>query len=97
VAKPTNARRPPAPAPVAMAPLVDFDEELDDGADDVDVPATGAAELEPELDPEPEPVVVVLLEAGGVPSAADALAVVWNVAKLLLAVGLMAKTIPCSQ
>jgi hypothetical protein len=34
---------------------------------------------------------------GGVPSAADALAVAWNASKLLFAVGLMAKTIPCSQ
>lgn len=43
---------------------------------------------------DPEPVEEF---EGGVPSAEDALAVAWNASKLLFAVGLMAKTIPCSQ
>jgi hypothetical protein len=63
----------------------DFDDEEDVGALLVD-------------DPEPEPVPVVVLEVeAGVPSADDALAADWNAAKDLFAVGLMAKTIPCSQ
>jgi len=46
--------------------------------------------------PLPEPEVEAF--AGGAPSVGeDALAVAWNAAKVLFAVGLMAKTIPCSQ
>jgi hypothetical protein len=67
----------------------DFDDEEDVGALLVDDP-------EPEPEPEPVPVVVLEVEAG-VPSADDALAADWNAAKDLFAVGLMAKTIPCSQ
>ena len=52
-------------------------------------------ELEPEPDPEPE--VVELVELEGVPSADDAFAADWNAAKVLFAVGLIAKTMPCSQ
>jgi hypothetical protein len=67
-----------------------FDDELDEGALPV-------ADPELELEPDPEPEPVVLEELGGVPSADDALAVAWNVSKDLFAVGLTAKTIPCSQ
>jgi hypothetical protein len=88
-AKPTTARRPPARAPTATAPL-DFDDEEEEGA----LPDP-VAELEAEPEPEPEPVV--LDEEEGVPSADDAFAAAWNAAKDLFAVGLMAKTIPCSQ
>lgn len=89
-AKPTIARRPPARAPTAMAPLDLLDDEEDEeGELPVAVP-----ELEAE-DPEPEPVV--LDEPEGVPSEDDALAAAWNASKVLFAVGLMAKTMPCSQ
>jgi len=86
-AKPTIARRPPACAPTATAPLDLLDDE-EEGELPVAVP-----ELEAELEPEP----VVLDEPAGVPSADDALAAAWNASKLLFAVGLTAKTIPCSQ
>jgi len=90
-AKPTIARRPPARAPTAIAPLDLFDDEEDEeGALPVAVP-----ELEAELEPEPEPVV--LDEPEGVPSEDDALAAAWNASKVLFAVGLTAKTMPCSQ
>jgi len=90
-AKPTTARRPPARAPTATAPL-DFDVEVEEA-----VLAVAAPELEPEPEPEPEPVEVVE-EEGGEPSAGDdALAVAWNCANVLFAVGLMAKTMPDSQ
>jgi hypothetical protein len=84
--KPAIARRPPARALAATAPL-DFDDEVDEGALPVADPVL-------ELD-DPEPVE--LEELGGVPSADDALAVVWNASKDLFAVGLTAKTMPCSQ
>jgi len=86
-AKPTTARKPPARAPTATAPL-DFDDEEEEGALPVADP-----ELEPEPEPEPEPVELV--EPEGVPSADDALAAAWNASKLLFAVGLTAKTMPC--
>jgi len=90
-AKPTTARRPPARAPTATAPL-DFDDEEEEGAlPDAD------PELEPEPEPEPEPELVELVELEGVPSADDALAAAWNASKVLFAVGLMAKTMPSSQ
>jgi len=89
-AKPTTARRPPARAPTATA-LLDFDDEEEEGALPVAVP-----ELEAELEPEPEPEPDDELEAG-VPSDDEALAAAWNASKLLFAVGLMAKTMPCSQ
>jgi hypothetical protein len=74
-----------------MAPL-DFDDEEEEGELPVAVP-----ELEAELEPEPEPDPVVLDEPEGVPLADDALAAAWNASKVLFAVGLMAKTMPCSQ
>jgi hypothetical protein len=86
-AKPTTARRPPARAPTATAPL-DFDDEEEEGA----LPDP-VAELEAEAEPEP----VVLDEEEGVPSADDAFAAAWKAVKDLFAVGLMAKTMPCSQ
>jgi len=88
-AKPTIARRPPARAPTATALLDLFDDEDDEEAAlPVAVPV-----LEPELEPEP----VVLDEPAGVPLADDALAAAWNASKVLFAVGLTAKTMPCSQ
>lgn len=96
-AKPTIARRPPARAPTATAPLDLFDDEEDEeGALPVAVPEL-EAEPDPEPEPEPEPEPVELDEPAGVPSADDALAAAWNASKVLFAVGLMAKTIPCSQ
>jgi hypothetical protein len=87
-AKPTTARRPPARAPTATAPL-DFDEDEED---------VGALlVVDPDPDPEPEPEAVVLEVEEGVPSADDALAAAWNASKDLFAVGLMANTMPCSQ
>jgi len=76
-----------------MAEL-DFDDVdvVDDGLDAVpegDDPEV----LEPE---EPEPDDDDEFE-GGVPSEEEALAVAWNSAKVLFAVGLMAKTMPDSQ
>jgi len=68
-----------------MAPL-DFDEDVEEGEELL---------ADPEPEPEPEPVVLEVLE--GVPSADDALAAAWNAANDLFAVGLMAKTMPCSQ
>jgi hypothetical protein len=50
-------------------------------------------DAEPEPEPEPDPVELVVLE--GAPSADDALAAAWNASKVLFAVGLMAKTMPC--
>jgi hypothetical protein len=88
-AKPTTARRPPRRAPTATAPL-DFDVEVEEG-----VLPDADPELEPDPDPEPEPVELVEFE--GVPSADDALAAAWNASKVLFAVGLIAKTMPCSQ
>ena len=70
--------------------LLELDEELDDGAADAD---EGAVVVEAAADAE----ALVLAEAGGAPLGDEALAVAWNVAKLLFAVGLMAKTIPLSQ
>jgi hypothetical protein len=80
-----------------MAPF-DFDEVVADvdGAAEADDGATDAAEDE-ETEPELEPVPVVLVEEAGVPSGADAMAAAWNAAKVLLAVGLMAKTMPFWQ
>lgn len=86
-AKPTTARRPPARAPTATAPLGRDDEEEEGALPDAD------PELEPEPEPEPEPVELV--EPEGVPSADEALAAAWNASKVLFAVGLMAKTMPC--
>jgi len=68
---------------------LDFDE------DEVDVGALLVADPEPEPEPEPEPVE--LEEEAGVPSADDALAAAWNASNDLFAVGLIAKTMPCSQ
>ena len=84
--KPAIARRPPARTLAATAPL-DFDDVVDEGALPVADPVL-------ELD---DPKPVELEELGGVPSADDALAVAWNASKDLFAVGLTAKTIPCSQ
>jgi len=70
------------------APL-DFDEDVEDGEELL------AVVPEPEPEPVPEPVVLEVVE--GVPSADDALAAAWNAVKDLFAVGLMAKTMPCSQ
>jgi len=84
-AKPTTARRPPARAPTATAPL-DFDDEEEVGALPV---------ADPELEPEPEPEPVELVELEGVPLADDPLAAAWYASKVLFAVGLIAKTIPC--
>lgn len=89
--KPTTARKPPARAPTATAPLA-FDDVEEEGAEP-DADADAVAEPEPE--PEPEPVV--LGDEGGVPLADEALAVAWNASKDLFTVGLMAKTMPCSQ
>jgi hypothetical protein len=63
---------------------------------DVDV-EEGEELLAVDPDPVPEPEPVVLEVEAGVPSADDALAAAWNAAKDLFAVGLMAKTMPCSQ
>lgn len=66
--------------------------------DDVDVVDAGLDPVPEGDDPdvaEPEPDEDEL--AGGVPSEAEALAVAWNSLKVLLAVGLMAKTMPDSQ
>jgi len=83
-AKPITARRPPARAPTATAPL-DVDEEVADAAlPDAD---PEAAEGEPD-----EPVVF-----DGVPSGDDALAAAWNASKVLFAEGLTAKTMPDVQ
>jgi len=51
-----------------------------------------------EVDVESVPVseLEVVVEAG-VPSDEEALAAAWKSSKVLLSVGLMAKTIPCSQ
>jgi len=51
----------------------------------------------PEAEPEPEPEPVVFDVEAGVPLADDALAAAWNASKVLFAVGLMAKTMPCPQ
>jgi len=88
-AKPTTARRAPARAPTATAPLDFDDEEPDaDGALPVAVPVV-------EEEPEPEPDPVVLDPEAGVPSADDALAAAWYASKLLFCVGLIANTMPC--
>ena len=71
-AKPIIARRPPARAPTAMAPLV-FDDEDEEGALPVADPV-----LEPEPEPDPEPEPVVLEPDAGVPLVDDALAAAWN-------------------
>jgi len=89
-AKPTTARRPPARAPTATAPL-DFDDEVEVEEEELPV---AVPELEPEPEPEPEPVV---LDEAGVPLEDDALAAAWNALNDLFAVGLMAKTMPVSQ
>ena len=90
-AKPTTARKPPARAPTATAPL-DFDVEVEEAALAAAVP-----ELEPEPEPEPEPVELVEEEGGEPLAELDALAVAWNCANVLFAVGLTAKTMPVSQ
>ncbi len=69
-AKPIAARRPPARAPVVMAELGD-DVPVDDEPDPVDE-GDCAVVPEPEGEGEDE-------EAGGVPSAEEALAVALNV------------------
>jgi hypothetical protein len=75
--------------------LFDFDEVLlAEGAAEADDGATDAAE---DAEEEPAPAPVLLVVEAGVPSAADAMAAAWNAAKDLLAVGLMAKTMPCWQ
>jgi len=66
------------------APL-DFDDDVEEGDELLAV------------DPDPDPEPVVLEVEAGVPSADDALAAAWNASKDLFAVGLMAKTMPCSQ
>ena len=78
----------PARALAATAPL-DFDDD-----DEVDEGALPVADPVLELD---DSKSVELEELGGEPSADDALAVAWNASKDLFAVGLTAKTIPCSQ
>jgi len=93
-AKPTTARRPPARAPTATAPLDDFDAEVEVEEGELSV---AVAELEAELEPEPEPEPVVLDDEAGVPLADDALAAAWNASNVLFAVGLIAKTMPDSQ
>ena len=78
-----------------MAPFDDDDDELAAGEEEVVVdPVVGAVlELEPaaalELEPAPP--------AGAPEVGSDAMAAAWKAAKVLLTVGLMAKTIPCSQ
>jgi hypothetical protein len=62
---------------------LDFDEDVEEG-DEL---------LADDDDPEPEPVVLEVED--GVPSADDALAAAWNASKVLFAVGLIAKTMPC--
>jgi hypothetical protein len=80
-AKPTTARRPPARALTATAPL-EFDDEDEVGALPAAVPVPELeVEAVPEPDPDPDPVV--LDEEAGVPSADDALAAAWNAAKVL--------------
>jgi hypothetical protein len=74
-----------------MAPF-DEEVELDDGAADAD---EGVADPEGAIDAEGDAAEEP--EAGGAPLAEDALAVAWNAAKLLFAVGFMAKTMPVSQ
>lgn len=61
------------------------DVEVDD---EPDLVVEGDDAVEPEAEDDPE---------GGVPSAEEALAVAWNVANDLSAVGLTAKTMPDSQ
>ena len=90
--KPTAARRTPAREPRVTAEL-DFDDvELDVVGDEPDPVPEGfsAMVLEPE-EPEEEEF------EGGTPVEEEALAVAWNASNDLFAVGLMAKTMPCSQ
>lgn len=88
-AKPIAARRPPARAPMLMAEL-DFDvlEVADDGLDPV--PEGFSADV-------PEPEEDDGFDEGGTPEEEEALAVAWNAKNVLFCVGLMAKTMPCSQ
>lgn len=75
-----------------MAEL-DFD-DVDVVSDGLDAVPEGDEPVVPEPD---EPVAEEDEFEGGVPSEAEALAVAWNSLKVLLAVGLMAKTMPDSQ
>jgi len=87
---PTNARRPPAPAPVAMAPFVV--DELAAGAEEDVVDPLVPSELAVALALAPEAEAEVPPVVSGVVAP---MAACWKAAKVLLAVGLMAKTIPC--
>lgn len=82
-AKPIAARRLPACAPEPMAEFFAVEvAALDEVPEGVDEELVGDDEFDAEA---------------GEPSAEEALAAAWNAAKLLFAVGLMAKTMPCSQ
>lgn len=74
-----------APFDEAVEPDVDVGVDDDAAAPEPAADAEGATDVE-----EPEPVV--LLEP-----AVAAWAAAWNAAKVLFAVGLMAKTMPASQ
>ena len=90
--KPSAAMRPLAPTPEPSAEFLD-DAVVEVAAPDPVLEGDDAGVLEPV-----EPVVPDEFEdAGGVPSAEDALAVAWNASNVLFAVGLMANTMPCSQ
>jgi len=79
--KPTAARRLPVRTPTVMAPLLPLPDD-----DDVEDGAEAAGELLP-LEPE------VLLPL----PLLEALAAAWNASKVMFAVGLTAKTMPCWQ
>ena len=84
VINPNTARRPPAPAPVRMAPLDDEDEDVDDGL----VPVLEGF-FEPVLVPEVEVEFVVEFE-----DEDEALAAAWNSSNVSLAAKLTANTWP---
>jgi hypothetical protein len=88
---PTNARRPPAPAPVAMAPFVV--DELAAGAEEVVVDPLVGSELALALALALEAEAEVPPAVSGVVAAP--IAACWKAAKDFWAVGLTAKTIPC--
>ena len=77
----------------------DVDVDVEDG-EEAAVPAdpVPAVDAVPALDAEPEvPIVAEVADGGAEVVALVALAAAWNAAKVLFAVGLMAKTMPAWQ